>query len=174
MTYSHPYSRRAFCLLALGVHCVTLSCGSKESEDDGYLKHATILPLGKILGHTKTEVEAALGNSISDTGPTDSNPLNLCDYPWKEATEPFYCIVGYSGGRAVSVCAWLNHMFHSPEAAVKMVGIDVSGQAPSTVATAGKWWSGRIGDIEFKRIGSNKGDPGTDEWNFVKAEIALP
>ena len=153
-------NRRNLLLLAFPL---LLACNGRSQEDADRLLKSPIVNAGAVLGHTKAEVAKLLGEPTEDRN-------SACSYKWSEAQEPFGLDVEFVSDRAVCISAWLIRPMHSPEAAVKLFGVDVTQQPPAKEAVGGRWWQGQFGDVSYSRIGSVKGDPNGEEWSFVKAE----
>ncbi len=148
-----------------------LSCNPGAHEDDAYLQKAPPVNVGAILGHNKADVAKVLGKPTSDLPPGKINPKeNLCSYKWSEA-DTLGVLVSFVSGKAATIYMAPKRPMHSPEAAVRLLGVDMAGKQPDTSTPAGRWWKGTFNGTTFSRIGSTKSAPDSEEWGYVRAEL---
>ncbi len=157
-------------LLWLLLVALPLSCNGEAKQDDVYLQKAAILNVAGLMGKNKAEVAAQLGKPTSDLPPGKINKNeNVCSYKWSEA-DTLGLIVAFVSGRAASISMTLKRPVHSPDAALKFFGVDISGKAGGTGTQSAKWWTGTFNGVAYSRIGSTKSSPDGDEWATIKAE----
>jgi len=162
-----PTSRILFPILLLFL----ASCGGAEPRAPAA---PPLLNLPPLAGEPRAVVDAALGAPTSITplkSVPEQMPGEFRDYQLPGAADPV--TVRFHRDRAVFFTVFLPEPEPSAEAALRRVGIEVTG-SPDTRAPLGEWWrSGTFGGKHFVKVGALKGmgGGGGDGYDMVQVEL---
>lgn len=171
--------------LILSLGCANSTNSPNRPQSPGASVPSTTQPTAKpvvdipqLITKSPAELDNVLGKPAAITKLTDDPdmmPGEYRDYRVESATPgvtQYGLMIRVYKGRAVHFTLDLPRPTDTPQDALLMAGIDVSGTAPKTKAPLAHRWSGRFNGMDFKDVAALKMDSAGTKYTTVQADTA--
>lgn len=168
--------------LVLILGCANSGNSPNRSQDSGVNAPSTnpsikpVVDIPQLINKSPTELDKVLGKPAAITKLTndpDMMPGEYRDYRVKNTTPVVTqhgLMIRVYKARAVHFTLDLPQPVDTPQDALLMAGIYVSGTAPKTKAPLAHRWSGRFNNIDFKDVAALKMDSAGMKYTTVQAD----